>query len=268
MDSEIWKDIEECRGLYQISNKGRVKSVARVNVDSRGRRMPVKEKVLKASVKRGYLQVNIRNHEGKKIFRHVHRLVAIAFIPNPENLAQVNHKDFDKLNNDVSNLEWMSAKDNIRHFIDSDRCTRKGEGSQFSAITESLAVSICEMLQSGAANLEVAENLETTVDVVSKIHSGQSWRHVSKNYTFPNYKKRAPFTKDEVLMVADYFSKGYTVPQLLGLLDTSRYTESKLYSIRKRKSYTQWTEGIFWPKYCLKLSGSETIETTPEGGRE
>ena len=99
---EIWKDIEGYEGLYQVSNMGRVKSLRR-NI------------ILKNRIKRkGYVRVMLRtNNIPKEYF--VHRLVATAFISNPDNLPQVNHKDENKTNNCVNNLEWCDGKYNINY---------------------------------------------------------------------------------------------------------------------------------------------------------
>lgn len=101
MKKEIWKDILGYEGLYQVSNFGRVKSLKFG-----------KERILKLTKdKDGYLIVNLYKNNKSKTFK-VHRLVAEAFIPNPDNLPQVNHKDEDKSNNILSNLEWCDVKYN------------------------------------------------------------------------------------------------------------------------------------------------------------
>ena len=105
---EIWKDIKGYEGLYKVSSEGRVKSLERIIVDSIGRKRTINERILKNSLKNcGYIYVNLYNG-GKR----VHRLVAEAFIPNPEDKPEVNHKDEDKTNNCVENLEWVTAKEN------------------------------------------------------------------------------------------------------------------------------------------------------------
>lgn len=104
MINEIWKDIDGFEGLYQVSNLGRVKSLG--NDKSR------REKILKLGNCHGYLQVNLcKNGKRKKLC--VHRLVAQTFLQNPQNLPEVNHKDEDKTNNSVENLEWVSSKENV-----------------------------------------------------------------------------------------------------------------------------------------------------------
>lgn len=99
---EIFKDIEGYEG-YQVSNLGRVKSFKRG-----------KEKFLRNKRNKGYIFVFLYK-EGKRKECSVHRLVANAFLPNPDNLPQINHKDEDKSNNNVDNLEWCSASYNMNY---------------------------------------------------------------------------------------------------------------------------------------------------------
>ena len=89
---EIWKDIEGYEGFYQVSNLGRVKSLHRLIKFSNGGTREYPEKILKQYKANGYWVVGLNNH-GKKTQVSVHRLVAEAFIPNPNNLPQVAHKD-------------------------------------------------------------------------------------------------------------------------------------------------------------------------------
>lgn len=103
---EIWKNIDNYE-YYQVSNLGRIKMLSYITSDGR----KLKEKNRKTFINnKGYLIVNIK---GKHFL--VHRLVAQAFIPNPNNLPQINHKDENKLNNKVDNLEWCTAKYNSNY---------------------------------------------------------------------------------------------------------------------------------------------------------
>ena len=110
-ESEIWKDVAEYEGFYQVSNRGNVRSLARV--DSLGRKC--RGRVLKQGYSGGgYPQVDLyKNGKGK--IGLIHRLVAEAFIPNPESLPQVNHIDEVKDNNNVENLEWCDARYNSNY---------------------------------------------------------------------------------------------------------------------------------------------------------
>lgn len=109
---EIWKDIRDYENLYKGSNWGRVKSLDRWVKSKSGSVRLCKGRILKPSTnKDGYLYVNLwKNGKGKKFL--VHRLVVEAFIPNPNNLPQVNHRDENPQNNNVENLEFCSAKYN------------------------------------------------------------------------------------------------------------------------------------------------------------
>ena len=111
---EIWKDIKGYESLYRVSNLGRVKSLERKRKTKNNNMAIVKERILKHKIdKYGYCSVSL-SKEGKLYYYTVHRLVAQAFIPNPNNLPQVNHKDENKLNNCVDNLEWCTNKYNSR----------------------------------------------------------------------------------------------------------------------------------------------------------
>lgn len=114
MELEIFKDIEGYKGLYQVSNLGRVKSLPRVKVNNSGLRL-IKGQILKPQTKRlGYLKVDLYKDGQQKSF-FIHRLVATAFIPNPDNLPTVNHKDENPSNNMVENLEWCDNSYNINY---------------------------------------------------------------------------------------------------------------------------------------------------------
>jgi hypothetical protein len=112
---EIWRDIEGYEGLYQVSNLGRVKSLYRVTISNSGRRYTCQEMILRQGVStRNYRNVVLRKNCSSKTYS-VHQLVARAFIPNPDNLPMINHKDENPSNNCVDNLEWCTAKYNSNY---------------------------------------------------------------------------------------------------------------------------------------------------------
>lgn len=113
---ERWKDIKDFPN-YQISNYGRVKSKERITkVGIKNVKQVIrKEKILKPlKITKGYLGIRLYNNSNAKTFK-IHRLVATYFIPNPNNLPQVNHIDGNKENNFVNNLEWCTCNENMEH---------------------------------------------------------------------------------------------------------------------------------------------------------
>lgn len=103
MEIEIWKDIKGYEGIYQVSNLGRIKSL---NFNQQKY-----EKILKPQkAKHGYYLISLKGNQ-----KLLHRIVAQTFIDNPNNEKVVNHKDGNKLNNNVENLEWCSYSDNLKH---------------------------------------------------------------------------------------------------------------------------------------------------------
>lgn len=107
---EVWRDVVGYEGLYEVSSFGRVRSVDRIVRNRYGVRVS-RGKILTPSLNDGYLFVSLCN-KCKYKTKYVHRLVAEAFIPNPNNLPQINHKDETRDNNRVDNLEWCDSKYN------------------------------------------------------------------------------------------------------------------------------------------------------------
>lgn len=114
MELEIWKDVAGYEGYYKVSNLGRVKSLER-KVKFRTFKKLVKSRILTPRISdSGYYTVNI-SKDGKGNMKYLARIIAIAFIPNPDNKPQVNHIDGNKINNCISNLEWVTNAENQKH---------------------------------------------------------------------------------------------------------------------------------------------------------
>lgn len=124
---EEWRDVDGFEGFYQVSNLGNVRSLDRyVSYKGIGSALLKGKKMKLSQSVSGYLYVTLQKDGKFKRFR-VHRLVAQAFIPNPNNLSQVNHKDEDKTNNTVENLEWCDATYNCNYGTRNNKiiCKRK-----------------------------------------------------------------------------------------------------------------------------------------------
>jgi len=102
---EIWKNIPGYEGLYQASNFGKIRGLRKT-----------KYRIFRNKINsKGYFNIRLRDKNNKRYGYLVHRLIALTFIPNPNNKAQVNHIDGNKTNNEISNLEWVTPKENMIH---------------------------------------------------------------------------------------------------------------------------------------------------------
>ena len=111
---ELWKDIVGYEGLYQVSNFGRIRSLDRIIKRPKMGDFFKKSQIIKNKIYKGYFSVQL-SKQGITKNHKVHRLVAQAFIPNPNNYKEVNHKDENKENNCADNLEWCTHKYNMEY---------------------------------------------------------------------------------------------------------------------------------------------------------
>lgn len=177
---ETWKTILGYEGLYEVSSLGSVKSLHRFRKDSGDRLVAVKERFLRAENTQGYKRVALQK-DGKGKHFSVHRLVATAFIPNPENKPSINHIDNQRDNNCVTNLEWCTAKENLEHCIKQGRfITLRGSQLSHSILTESDVIEIRKYLKSQSAKTvrELAKNYGVKVDSIRQIAAKTAWKHV------------------------------------------------------------------------------------------
>jgi hypothetical protein len=166
---EIWKDIEGYEGKYQVSNLGRVKSIIFVKATGK-----IREKLLKPIV------VN-KNKRYVRVMGNtvIHRLVAKAFIPNPENKPQVNHKNGNKEDNRVENLEWATCSENLKHaFRNNLNSTKKGEESNLATITKDTVLKIRNLFNKGEGAREVSRLTGVKVRNLYRIKNRETWGHI------------------------------------------------------------------------------------------
>lgn len=178
--SEIWKDIDGFSGIYQVSSYGRIKSLRDTIYNHRMKKTMTihREKILRPyKDTKGYLLVDLR-YDGKRNTKKVHRLVAQAFIPNPDNLLQVNHKDENKQNNNIDNLEWCSNKYNSTYGTAKKRMAEKNKKKVIQMDANGNIV--CEWDSIG----EAAKSLNVCMDTITAWCNGKHKSRYMSEYTF------------------------------------------------------------------------------------
>ena len=182
---EIWKDIKDYEGLYQVSSSGQVKRVERYYTQLNGLTGKSNTKLLPEMIMKpfededGYLRISlIKDNSRKKHF--VHRLVAINFIPNPENKPEVNHKEGNKKDNRVVMIEWNTTSENQRHAIANKLYeTAKGETAGQAKLKEVQVREIHKLWKSGEVTQEYLSSMfGVASSAISRIVNGVRWRHV------------------------------------------------------------------------------------------
>lgn len=175
---EIWKDVKGYEGFYQISDMGKINSLGRWQKSSHNSKQFYKGGILKGSLdKDGYNKVTLVNKDGKlKSFR-VHRLVAIHFIENPLNKSTVNHKDGNKLNNNVFNLEWNTTSEQNSHAYKIGLNSRKGIKNNMVKLTEKEVLEIRELCKVQTCT-EIAKIYNTSSATIINIKNKKSWKHI------------------------------------------------------------------------------------------
>lgn len=188
---EIWKDVVGYEGLYQVSNLGRVKSVARIIYkDYRNSKTAVIKGIAKQKrgdvimqpfiKKTGYYTVSLTKDHKKKT-KMIHQLVAKAFIPNPENKEMINHIDCNTLNNRVDNLEWCTNSENQIHAMKNGLKVDFGANHPNSKLTEEDVRFIREhyKFRDTVYNTRsLSEMFGVSSGIISRIVLGKSYKNV------------------------------------------------------------------------------------------
>lgn len=171
--NRIWKDIPGYEGYYQASNDGLIQSVTKAVKQWSGVQIK-KGKILSPAIdKIGYLNCALSKENKLRSFK-VHRLVALAHIPNPNGFAEINHKDCNKLNNHVSNLEWCDRKGNMEHASKNSLITKiTRDRSNRSVVKTKHIPFLIAWRKAGVQVSKLALMYGCSVDVIYKVTKGK-----------------------------------------------------------------------------------------------
>lgn len=177
---ESWKAIPGYVGAYEVSSFGAVRSVDRTTVSEKdGRTRVYPGKLLKQCTKnRRYATVSLSVNGALRSIK-VARLVALAFVDNPNGKPEVNHKDGDRLNNRAENLEWATRKENMRHAVETGlRPPKLGEKHGCARLKESEVLKIRELREQGAELRQLGEEFGVHHSTIFHIVHRMTWTHI------------------------------------------------------------------------------------------
>lgn len=180
MINEVWLPIKGFEGSYEVSNLGRVRSLDRVIKRIGGRQRSYHGQDIKPTItNNGYPMIGLYSLDRSVWRTTVHRLVAIAFIDNPDKKSDVNHVDGIKTNNEASNLEWTTTSENISHaFRIGLSAAKKGVDNSNAKLTPDLIKKAMQLKQSGVSMRAIARMFGVTSTTVRNALSGKSWKHL------------------------------------------------------------------------------------------
>lgn len=173
---EVWKKVNDFGGIYEVSSYGNIRSIDREVPHFRGGIVKRKGVLLKQNKSGHYLSVSLT---ADRITKSVHRLVAIAFIPNPDNLPEVNHIDCNKKNNRLENLEWVTKKGNAEHAVKNGLLPcHKGANNNMAVINDDIARQIKKLILEGHRNADIGRMVGVDRSIVGHIKRGSTWNHI------------------------------------------------------------------------------------------
>lgn len=179
--AEEWRSVEGYEGIYEVSSLGNVRSLDRVVIDKRGARYRYRGRTIKSSKCKMWGYWRLLLCQGCKCSSfQVHALVARAFLGAKPDGMQTNHIDGNKDNNAASNLEYVTATDNCRHYVALGlRNTMKGERHIGAKVTTDQVREIRRLRNGGMILKEIAEKFGVSVSTAGKIANGKAWSHVA-----------------------------------------------------------------------------------------
>lgn len=184
----------------------------------------------------GYYLVDL-SIGGVSYTRQVHRLVALTFIENPNKLETVNHKNGDKSDNNVQNLEWMTQLDNVRHAWATGLVKpRYGIDNPSNVYTEEQIHNVCKMLEVGISNnKEIAEKCGVNVTLIRDIKFRGKWKHISSLYDISHIPAGHKDLRDKIFNLISQGKSNKEIIKILGLPESDRRHISYVRSIYKLK---------------------------------
>lgn len=207
--NEYWKPVEGWGGYYQVSSLGRVKSKDRTTVGKNGGIYRNKGRIFKNTrPSKGWYKTLELNFNNISLTQSTHRLVAIAFIPNPDNKPQVNHKNGIKYDSRLINLEWCTGSENMIHAVETEL--------QPPTITNDLLPDFIKMFNDKVSHIEIAERFE--------IKDPSNVYRIAKKHNLPKRNLHRPIPDDVVREIRKiHANKRYGYPETAKLFNINHH---------------------------------------------
>nr|DAK22939.1 MAG TPA: homing endonuclease [Caudoviricetes sp.] len=229
-----WIYLNNDKTKYQISSEGFVISTMYNGVKGDTRKLRHNHD------KDGYCIITL-NHKDKKYTRKLHRLVAEAFIPNPDNYPEVNHKNGNKDDNNFSNLEWTTTTKNIHHAMNTNL--------RYRINSDEYIHEVCMLLEENKLSVpEISEKTGVSTSTIRKILYGQNWKSISSNYDLSKFNKKGyktikkvsnKMTDKTVIRICKLLERSVPATKIAKL---AKVTPRMVYGIKYRESYTEITK--------------------------
>jgi len=165
----------------------------------------------------GYLRLGLKIDDGRYLSYLVHRLVAIVYIENPENKPEVNHKNGDKLDNRVENLEWVSRSENQKHAFATGLNSISGCRNPRNILTDSEVVEIYNSLLEGARSIDIAREKGVSKSAIDSIKYRKNWKYLLDDLPAIKVKKKNTLSEKKVRWVCERIQEGLTNKQILNM---------------------------------------------------
>lgn len=195
----------------------------------------------------GYKRIGIVCDDGKKKRFLVHRLVALTYLPNPENKEEVNHKDGNKLNNHVSNLEWVTRHENMRHAFSTGLNSNKGVMNGKCILTTDQVIEIYYKLQQGARNSDVAKEYGICRTTVFSIKKKRIWQEILDYLPDIKIKSKAERLSEKTARwICEKLQEGVGPKQILDMCHNPSVNIDHIYDIKRRRGFKHISKDYKW----------------------
>lgn len=211
------------------------------NVFSKG------NKKWQSTTKQGYKRISLVCDDGKTRKFLVHRLVALTYLPNPENKPEVNHKDGVKYNNHVDNLEWVTRDENMKHAFSTGLNNNEGENNGRSILSKEDVIDIYMKALDGARVIDLSKEYSVSNSCISDIMKKRNWKEYTEN--LPNIEertKKSRISTATAMWVCEQLQKGLQPKEIYEMSTSQSLSLYQIQDIKRRRYLKEISKNYVW----------------------